>query len=1069
MTRGEGYDASDVLGFQLSPDGMWAAFFADPDGDDRMELFGVPVDASESPRRLNGPLVAGGHLVEVQYWDGFPIFDEPWLAIGSGNRVVYRGDQDTDGVIELFSAPIDGSEPPVKIGGPNASFDLCLLTPDGTRALFVADPEGDDVFDLYSSPIDGSAPPTRVNGPLVPGASFDPSESGLAVSPDSTTVVYRVDALTIGVYELFAAPVAGGSAPVRISAPMVAGGDVQPGGLQISPAGGRVVYVADAASDESYFVWSAPLDGSAAPVQLGNSLGSGHVAARSRVSITPDGSRVVYQPWHSGVYSVPITGGPAVLLGQSQWPDGGSDTRAMEISPDGARVVCLADWRDGLNRELFSMPIDGGTPPVVLNGDIVFGGQVEEFVISPTGDRLVYRASQDTYGVEELYSVPLDGGAPAVKLNAPLPASASVIRSPRITPDGAFVLFPADASVSGRFELWRVPIGGGVVPQRLNGAMVYGGDVCEELLWTDVRHGYDVTPDGMRVVYRADQRIDETLALWSVPSDRSTPPRELSGELEPGPVLGDVMHFAWADGRCLLYSADQEVDGRFEVYSAELDAASTRIPVRRLGEGLTFSPSPDGAQVAFTPPRHCIFYPPSCWSVAPMMCSPVDGSAPAWNVSLGLLGYPTGFAFDPSSSRLVFAFEVEHEGFRARGLFSAGMDDHVVTSLTEPSGMLEYTEIGEPVLAPAGSRVIFSQQDWVPQGGSGLWCALLDRSQPPMPLIYDTAAGFRAYQVTATSVVVVFVADLELAGTFELFRVPLDGSGPPVRLGPPLPGHADVDPAFLLAPDGERVFYLADLSADGALELWTVPLDPFRGSEVVRLSAKPVPGGSVAPGVFSTENGASGYHPQFALAPDGTRVVYRADQDIDGVFELYSARSDGQGTPVKLNAPLGPGESVPPFGFVVHPGGESVLFVAPDPAGALRPFTVPIGGGEPPLPLGGAFVEGGGLWLAPSMGAALSFALTPDATRVVYLADQRRDETFELFVAPLDGSLSGRALNSPLAPGGNVGSTTGSRSFAISPDGTRVAYLADQDVDEVFELFVSYLHLERRPLRPGRL
>jgi hypothetical protein len=76
----------------------------------------------------------------------------------------------------------------------------------------------------------------------------------------------------------------------------------------------------------------------------------------------------------------------------------------------------------------------------------------------------------------------------------------------------------------------------------------------------------------------------------------------------------------------------------------------------------------------------------------------------------------------------------------------------------------------------------------------------------------------------------------------------------------------------------------------------------------------------------------------------------------------------------------------------------------------------------------------------------------------VYVADQRTDETIELLAAPLDGSSPARVLNGPLVPGGDVRSLDLLQApFALSPDGRRVAYLADQRTDEVFELFLSSL------------
>ena len=44
---------------------------------------------------------------------------------------------------------------------------------------------------------------------------------------------------------------------------------------------------------------------------------------------------------------------------------------------------------------------------------------------------------------------------------------------------------------------------------------------------------------------------------------------------------------------------------------------------------------------------------------------------------------------------------------------------------------------------------------------------------------------------------------------------------------------------------------------------------------------------------------------EFLVSPDGAYVVYRADQETDQVFELYSALADGSGAgTVKLNGPL---------------------------------------------------------------------------------------------------------------------------------------------------------------------
>ena len=82
------------------------------------------------------------------------------------------------------------------------------------------------------------------------------------------------------------------------------------------------------------------------------------------------------------------------------------------------------------------------------------------------------------------------------------------------------------------------------------------------------------------------------------------------------------------------------------------------------------------------------------------------------------------------------------------------------------------------------------------------------------------------------------------------------------------------------------------------------------------------------------------------------------------------------------------------------------------------------------------------------------FEITPDGTRVVYVATQDDQNDRELYVVPIDGSAAPTKLNGTLTSGGNVSNgTVGEPAFWIAPDSGRVAYLADQDVAQQFELY----------------
>src|SRR5262249_40728650 len=202
----------------------------------------------------------------------------------------------------------------------------------------------------------------------------------------------------------------------------------------------------------------------------------------------------------------------------------------FEISPDSSRVVFLAGPYG--HTDLYSVPLyargqklrpsDRSDEPVKLNPPLVAGGSVGGsfettlILISPDSTRVVYLADQEVDGRVELYSVPIAGG-PAVKLNGALVNGGNVLhpscrRPAAITPDGTRVVYLPDQQVDERFELFSVPITGGTAI-RLNGNLVAGGDV-QPLSFTEP---FALSADGARVVYVADQEVDERVELYSVP------------------------------------------------------------------------------------------------------------------------------------------------------------------------------------------------------------------------------------------------------------------------------------------------------------------------------------------------------------------------------------------------------------------------------------------------------------------------------------------------------------------------------------------------------------------------
>jgi Tol biopolymer transport system component len=228
-----------------------------------------------------------------------------------------------------------------------------------------------------------------------------------------------------------------------------------------------------------------------------------------------------------------------------------------------------------------------------------------------------------------------------------------------------------------------------------------------------------------------------------------------------------------------------------------------------------------------------------------------------------------------------------------------------------------------------------------------------------------------------------------------------------------------IDP--VLAPDGERVVIIKKSVETLRVDLYSVAVT---GGFPVKLSA------------------STGKSARFvAISPDSTRVLYTlpagTGQPGDPVRrELFSVPIVGPSSAgVRLAADINTATRVR-----VSPDGRKVVF-APPAGDRLR--VVPLSG---PASASGRltdpFVAGG---------TVDEVRVSADSSSVVYRADQNTDGTSELYRVPLTLSPAPdpptAKLNGPLVAGGDVG------EFTLAPDNGPVVYLADQDTDEVTELY----------------
>ena len=180
-------------------------------------------------------------------------------------------------------------------------------------------------------------------------------------------------------------------------------------------------------------------------------------------------------------------------------------------------------------------------------------------------------------------------------------------------------------------------------------------------------------------------------------------------------------------------------------------------------------------------------------------------------------------------------------------------------------------------------------------------------------------------------------------------------------------------------------------------------------------------------------------------------AVFIADKDVNGIDELYASFEDGTDI-IKLSEQLVARGNV--VAFQISPDGIFVAYVADqDTAGLFELYVVPVdkSPGERAVKVSGT-MAGNGILQLPSGDYVFSWA--PDSSRIGYVADQNTLRVFELFTSTPDGLVNDLVSNLPL-PDPLTNPDPDVENFEWAPNSAQIAYIADQDTDEVFELYVS--------------
>jgi len=351
-----------------------------------------------------------------------------------------------------------------------------------------------------------------------------------------------------------------------------------------APGAGTVVYLAD---QDTVGVFELYLGSSG--TKLNPALGAGRTV--TNFAVTPGATAVVYiadqdQDDVYELYRVNLaTPGTSAKLNGTIIPVGG-DVTDFAITPDGSAVVYRADQNADEVFELYRTVLGTATNSR-LNPAYAGGQDIETFVILPDSTGVIYRADQNTEGVSELYRVLFANAPTSDRLVAPALVPGQNVGAFAATADSANVVYIANRSIATN-QVDFVPAGGGANIQ-LNGVLTANGNVMDSA----------VTPDGLSVVYRADQEIDEVFELYRVTLATPGSSTKLNGPLVAG---GDVTSFGVIPGSSgVVYIADQITDDVFELFRTVFSGVNSQLnPAYVAGQNVEdFVLFPNGGGVVY--------------------------------------------------------------------------------------------------------------------------------------------------------------------------------------------------------------------------------------------------------------------------------------------------------------------------------------------------------------------------------------------------------------------------------------------------------------------------------------
>ncbi len=310
--------------------------------------------------------------------------------------------------------------------------------------------------------------------------------------------------------------------------------------------------------------------------------------------------------------------------------------------------------------------------------------------------------------------------------------------------------------------------------------------------------------------------------------------------------------------------------------------------------------------------------------IAELFSRPVDGSLPAVQLTSGLFGIGdfgvSEFDFSPDGSTLVFTGDFV-VGSGTNSLARVAVGGGAITTLNAPL-------VDEPVtgflISPNGSVVLYLGLDGI--HGSGRIEVHTNSIVGGIPVQLSTAglsAHGQADVVTADftmdSANVIYAADIVANSRIDLFASPVNGASTTAL-------SSALGTVTWLGISPTRVVYISDDDTFAVQEVYSVLVD---GTGKLKLNSVMV-GNAI----------------DLDVSPDGSLAAYRADQEVLGIVEGYTASVGVAASSVKFHDALTESRDVDSLNFT--PDVTGILYRADElQPGDIELFSRPLDLSEP--------------------------------------------------------------------------------------------------------------------------